>query len=86
VLVRDIDFACLSRDSLLPFYGRAHIAYVPSNGVVLGLSKLGESCCTCLLSHTIVHVGHQHMMSASPVSAHLHACSCLCMMPGVLWS
>jgi GTP cyclohydrolase I len=45
VLVRDIDFACLSQDSLLPFYGRAHIAYVPSNGVVLGLSKLGESCC-----------------------------------------
>lgn len=47
VLVRDIDFACLSQESLLPFYGRAHIAYVPANGVVLGLSKLARLTKLC---------------------------------------
>jgi GTP cyclohydrolase I len=47
VLVRDIDFAALSQDTLLPFYGRCHIAYVPSNGVVLGLSKLARLTKLC---------------------------------------
>jgi len=42
VLVRDIDFASLSADSLLPFHGVCHIAYVPAAGVVLGLSKLAR--------------------------------------------
>jgi len=47
VLVRDIDFASLSQDTLLPFYGRCHIAYVPANGVVLGLSKLARLTKLC---------------------------------------
>jgi GTP cyclohydrolase I len=47
VLVRDVDFAALSQDTLLPFYGRCHIAYVPSNGVVLGLSKLARLTKLC---------------------------------------
>ncbi|KAG1677940.1 hypothetical protein FOA52_001358 [Chlamydomonas sp. UWO 241] len=42
VLVRDIDFASTSEANLLPFHGRAHIAYVPIAGVVLGLSKLAR--------------------------------------------
>lgn len=42
VVVRDIMFAALSEHSLLPFHGRAHIAYVPADGVVLGLSKLAR--------------------------------------------
>jgi GTP cyclohydrolase I len=42
VLVREIDFASTSLTSLLPFHGRVHVAYVPSNGVVLGLSKLAR--------------------------------------------
>jgi GTP cyclohydrolase I len=42
VLVRDIDFASTSAATLLPFHGRAHIAYVPARGVVLGLSKLAR--------------------------------------------
>ena len=42
VLVRDIDFAATSEATLLPFHGRAHIAYVPAAGVVLGLSKLAR--------------------------------------------
>lgn len=43
VLVRDITFAALSEDSLLPFHGRCHVAYVPQSGVVLGLSKLARA-------------------------------------------
>ncbi len=42
VVVRDIDFASTSEDNLLPFHGRCHVAYVPSAGVVLGLSKLAR--------------------------------------------
>eukprot|EP00198_Chlamydomonas_reinhardtii_P005338 XP_001694674.1 GTP cyclohydrolase I [Chlamydomonas reinhardtii] len=42
VLVRDIDFASTSEETLLPFHGRCHVAYRPKNGVVLGLSKLAR--------------------------------------------
>jgi len=39
VLVRDIEFYSLCEHHMLPFHGRAHIAYLP-DGKVLGLSKL----------------------------------------------
>ncbi|KAG2432468.1 hypothetical protein HXX76_008813 [Chlamydomonas incerta] len=42
VLVRDIDFASTSEETLLPFHGRCHVAYRPKDGVVLGLSKLAR--------------------------------------------
>ena len=42
MLVRDIEFASTSQDTLLPFHGRCHIAYVPSDGTVIGLSKLAR--------------------------------------------
>jgi GTP cyclohydrolase I len=39
VIVKDIEFYSMCEHHMLPFFGRAHIAYVP-HGKVVGLSKI----------------------------------------------
>ena len=42
ILIRDIDFHSVCEHHILPFYGKAHVAYIPKGGNITGLSKIAR--------------------------------------------
>jgi len=43
VLLKDIPFYSICEHHLIPFFGKAHVAYIPAGGKIVGLSELVKS-------------------------------------------
>lgn len=42
ILIGDIPFYSMCEHHLLPFFGKAHVVYIPKDGMILGLSKVAR--------------------------------------------
>jgi GTP cyclohydrolase IA len=87
VIVRDIPFVSMCEHHCLPFTGVAHVAYIPSPGKVVGLSKLARLV-QCFakrlqvqerLTRQIVEALNEHLMplGAACIIEATHSCMAL---------
>jgi len=63
VIVRDIPFVSFCQHHLLPYFGRAHVAYIPRKRV-LGLSKLARLVYSCSRGFTIQEDVTEHIANS----------------------
>jgi GTP cyclohydrolase I len=83
VVVRDLRFHSLCEHHLMPFSGRAHIAYLPAEGRVVGVSKLARTVevfarrpqiqerLTAQIADALAHHLHAPAVGVSIASEHL---------------
>jgi len=74
VFLKDIEFFSLCEHHLIPFFGRAHIAYIPTDGKVVGISKLARlvDCFACrfqIQERMTVQIADAIVKSLSPHTA-----------------
>jgi GTP cyclohydrolase I len=89
VIVKDIEVYSLCEHHILPFFGKAHVAYIP-NGYVVGLSKIPRVVDTFArrlqvqerLTHQILHCINDTLHPIG-VAVVIEACHMCMMMRGV---
>lgn len=77
VLMRDIQMVSLCRHHLLPFFGKAHVAYIPDKRVV-GLSKIAELV-ECLSRRLQTQEGLSHQITEAMMDG-LHPLGAACLL------